>query len=59
MPLRRQRFRPLSTSMPDMDGNQRFDLPYNCLSLFDPIDELGDKEITELEESIKTKLSEQ
>ena len=55
---KRQRFRSLSTSLPDVDGNKGLDLPFNCLSSFDPIDELNDKDINEFTENIKTRIEE-
>ena len=54
----RQRFRSLSTSLPDVDGNKGFDLPFNVLSCYDPIDEFenGVPEDGDLQDVIQNKL---
>jgi len=52
----RQRFRSLSTSLPDVDGNKGFELPFNCLSSFDPTDEFDEngesKDMAEILEKV-------
>ena len=52
----RPRFRSLSTSLPDVDGNKGFELPFNCLSSFDPTDEIDEngesKDLAEILEKV-------
>lgn len=55
-PPARQRFRSLSTSLPDVDGNKGFDLPFNVLSNYDPLDECYEGSTEDVTDIMEKKL---